>query len=145
MTTWILPIKPKWAADIYSGEKTIEVRRHVPASLAYDSLKPAFSVLLYETRPVQAITGQCMMMTTGYSIECYAVTDDQLRLACLTREEFEKYVGWDELWPAEFVSLLSVTEPERFAQPQTLADHGLTRAPQSWVRSRKEVPDANAK
>ncbi len=128
---WILPIKPRWAKLIYSGEKTLELRRWVPKRFVY-APDVAFRVLLYETRPVQAITGQCMM-TADECIDCYAVTDHPLRLACLSREEFHDYTEG-----AEFLWGLSVTDPERFEQPQTLAEHGLKRPPQSWVRSRKE-------
>lgn len=142
MTTWILPIKPKWAKLIYSGEKTVEVRLRVPETIMYphgcDTVPDWFRVLLYETLPVQQITGFVLMRYLGTS-DCYLVTDEELAAACLSRDEFDDYTRLGDEWrEVEFVSLLKLTAARRFDTPQTVADHGLKRAPQSWVRSRRE-------
>lgn len=39
----LISIHPKWCAKIFSGEKTIEVRKSAP------KLKPPFEVMVYET------------------------------------------------------------------------------------------------
>lgn len=51
MTVWIFPIKPLFAAQIYSGLKKYELRRRVRVSRGD-------LVVLYETAPVKALTGE---------------------------------------------------------------------------------------
>lgn len=51
MTVWIFPIKPLFAAQIYSGLKKYELRRRVRVSRGD-------LIVLYETAPVKALTGE---------------------------------------------------------------------------------------
>lgn len=50
MKSIILSIKPQYAELIYSGQKDVEFRKRIPS-------KPFHHVWIYETAPVQMITG----------------------------------------------------------------------------------------
>lgn len=49
----LMSIKPKYAKKIYSGEKTVELRKSFPKYLGPKNNL----VIIYETRPVMAVTG----------------------------------------------------------------------------------------
>lgn len=59
MSVCLMSIKPKWAKELYSGKKTVEFRKTAP--------QPGSIVFLYETAPVQAVTGvfQAMAVLSG--------------------------------------------------------------------------------
>ena len=109
MTDIILSIHPKWAAKIYSGEKTIEVRKSFPK-------QNVNKVYIYETAPVKKITG-FFVFTGLQSIICFSVRD-----ACLTRKELLAYLGDYKgyLWKINF--------PVKFDTPKDIKGS----VPQSW-------------
>ena len=56
MTVSLMSIKPKWAKELYSGKKSVEFRKSSP---------PVGSVVfLYESAPVQAVTGAFVVTAT---------------------------------------------------------------------------------
>lgn len=54
MSVYLMSIKPKWAKELYSGKKAVEFRKTAP--------QPGSIVFLYETAPVQAVTGAFQVM-----------------------------------------------------------------------------------
>ena len=55
MKAVLMSIKPKWCEKIFSGEKTVEVRKVAP------KLEPPFKVYIYETKAgfIEAVRGTC--------------------------------------------------------------------------------------
>lgn len=153
----LISIHPQWCEKIFSGEKTIEVRKSRP------SLDMPFKVLVYETKAqfVKSIRGACT--TFGYgrgkvigSFICDRIFelkingddcgnywhewDDEgdIQDMCLFYEELETYLGKSvgHGW--------HITEPKLFDKPKELSEFMLgngwiagrfpvKRAPQSWM------------
>lgn len=80
----ILSIKPSYAKKILSGEKTYELRRVVPA-------RNIETVYLYETAPVQMVTGKFTVKAIHYNIPLARLWEMVRKGCCLTAEEFYKY------------------------------------------------------
>lgn len=81
--TILMSIKPKYAKKIYTGEKTIEIRKRAP--------KHGAKVIIYETAPVQAVTGMFFInnKTRHNVIECVVKT--AVEKGCVTEKEFKEY------------------------------------------------------
>lgn len=129
MRVVIASIKSKYAELIYSGSKTVEVRKSLP--------KPAdgwsesnLTVLWYESGTGH-ITGQSAMIGGQYTQD-----GGFLGETCLTNEELNRYgkdrKGWFNGW--------SLKDPLKYTAPVPLSVFGLTRPPQSWQYL--DVPDA---
>lgn len=86
-----LAIKPRYARDILSGAKTVELRRTRPRDLREGSL-----VVLYASSPVRAVLGTAEVerIVTTAPIELWPLVASQSRI---NRAEFDHYfVGADE-------------------------------------------------
>jgi predicted transcriptional regulator len=125
MTDIILSIHPKWAEKIYSGEKTVEVRKSSP-----DSTKTIIhgkKIYLYETKPVQKITG-CVYLEhikrVGEEIPWSAVPKvcSLINRSCLSEEELEKYTK------GKGYMFWKLKDPQKFDTPQDIKGS----VPQSW-------------
>lgn len=105
-TVVLLAIKPKWAEKIYSGEKTVEIRR----TMIHRWGSP---VLLYESHPVMMVTGM-MRFTERREVH----TSDPLILAdaCLTRQEMDEYAG------NRVVYSYRIADVKRFDRPMTMEE-----------------------
>jgi predicted transcriptional regulator len=96
MTDIILSIHPKWAEKIYTGEKTVEVRKTRPTNwLSFPT------VFVYETAPIKKITGLFKLdwiypIILGVDeMTCYA--ESLIENTCLTNEELTKYADGKEI------------------------------------------------
>lgn len=118
-----LPVKPKWAKLIVSGEKTLELRKRSPAC------EVPVRVLVYASSPQTEIVG---------TAECYGViwqgvtswTDYELGRACVTRSELLAYYGTN--MRSHSLCLRNATA---FAKPVPLLDLRLIwdiEPPQQW-------------
>ncbi|MBF0554116.1 MAG: hypothetical protein HQK96_06090 [Nitrospirae bacterium] len=97
----ILSIKPKYAAMIYDGNKTVELRRYFPVSPdKFDQTKDW--VYLYESSPVQAITGKFSVSQvtfyTPYSAWLYTKND-----CGIAQAEYDKYFAGTDIAYALYV------------------------------------------
>ena len=124
----MLSIHPKWAEKIYSGEKTIEWRKTYPKKLWYGGQK----VFIYETRPIGKITGYFVLKNIDYYDKNgkdakFLIKENVERMGCVSITELNKYQG-----NGECVYAWEIVEAVKYENPQTLADFGLKRAPQSW-------------
>ena len=132
MADIILSIHPKWAEKIYSGEKTVEVRKTQPdweKSEAAEDL----AIYLYETAPVKKITGLVFLTWVHEADkelfenpEKYFAGD--MRDACLTAEELIKYSNGKNLY------FWDLKDPYKFDTPIDLKGS----VPQSWRYVKKE-------
>lgn len=129
----MLSIHHKYAELIFSGQKTLEIRKTAP-SCSYP-----YIIYMYETKRdggAGAVVGffKCNQnskekafkrnYTDTEIIKIYR--EDIAERACLTTDELTEYANGKEIYA------LSVSIPIRFPRPRPLSDFGLTRAPQSW-------------
>jgi len=108
MTVWVFPIKPLFAAQIYSGHKRYELRRRVRVSRGD-------LIVLYETAPVKALTGE---FTAGEVVLRPAEAVRRDIAAGLLRGCDERdlpYVGLRGL-----VAVIEVCAPRVYLEPITL-------------------------
>jgi len=117
----ILALKPKWAEMIYSGEKTVEVRRRIPYQYR-TSGRTSLRVLVYETGK-RGITG--CFLSDGYRV--IDPSDPDLSGTCIGPEEFEGYAAGSPTYG------IVIEGVHRFASPYALADVGVRTAPQSFA------------
>lgn len=116
----ILALKPKWAELIYSGEKTVEVRRRIPYCYR-TSEGTALRAVIYESGQ-RAITG--CFLSDGYRVIDPSHPD--LSETCLTSEEYGAYAAGNQTYG------IIIDGVHRFKKPMTLADAGVRFAPQSF-------------
>lgn len=82
----LMSIKPKYTKKIYLGEKTVELRRQAPTLIG-----PGDMVVIYESSPVQAITGmfECGLIDTKENP--MMLWPEVHNKCCLSFEEFLSY------------------------------------------------------
>jgi predicted transcriptional regulator len=119
----LMPIKPKWAEKIYSGEKNIEVRKVFPRE-SFNAAKRNI-IYFYESKPVQLVTGFAeVSLVYERTIECAMLYEEGLDnwRMCLTEKELTDYAnGRPELYYIE------IDKTYKFKNPVKLAT-----APQSY-------------
>lgn len=81
----ILSIKPEYAHKIFSGQKTIELRRQIPKHLTDGDL-----VIVYSTSPDKMIIG-FFTVKEVIKITPTNVSEDILTDSCISRIEFQRY------------------------------------------------------
>ena len=113
----LLSIKPKYADLILSGEKIYEIRRRAWGILDIKT------VILYASAPVCMVVGEFELW---HYIEkmVHQFTDAEIKAACLTVEEFEKYAGIRSPISDRKATLIKVKAPIRYENP-----YPLTRRP----------------
>lgn len=125
MRAVIASIKPKYSKLIYSGEKTIELRKTFPRPTEGEWTEDGSytRVYLYESGTGK-VTGYFKM--TGL----YLTPSPGLIAppACLSVEEVEAYGHWRY----DLYCGWQVTEPVQLPEPRDLMYFGLKRPPQSW-------------
>lgn len=119
----ILSIHPKWAEKIYSGEKTVEVRK---TELDWYANNPDHRPLiyLYETSPVKKITG-FVFLHWIYQVDKEDLMHPPVNLvdgSCLSPEELIKYSSGKDLY------FWQLKDPYKFDIPRDIKGS----VPQSW-------------
>ena len=117
----LMSIHHKWAQLIYSGEKTLELRKTAPKGFEKGEIK----VYLYET-DLKSITG---VISVNFCHEITEITPKIVENSCLSHEEIEQYkakgrgklYGWEICGVDEY-------GPD-WLYPEDLY---IKRAPQSW-------------
>lgn len=129
----ILPIHPEYISLIMAGKKTIEVRKRVPQY-------PVGKIYQYETAPVSKIVGVMEVSKIEVFNGVNDVNDikEQLKKACLTKDQFWKYVGSRE----KEIAFYYIQNPERFPKPIAISV-----VPQSLIyvteKLKKEIGEQN--
>ncbi len=131
----MLSIHHKYAELIFSGQKTLEVRKTAPRCKGKYG---KYIIYMYETKRdggagavVGFLQSGITVITDGFG-KCLNDEDydkaraDFAQAACLTEDELITYANGAALYG------LSVSTPIRFPHPRPLSNFGLTRAPQSW-------------
>lgn len=114
-TNKVMSLHHKWAEKIFSGEKTIEIRKNKP--------RKGRCFLVYDTKK-KFICGQ---VDFGAFIEIKEITENICRRSCLSKEEILKYKGNRKIyaWIVEIAVFYAWDW-------HTLEEIGVKRAPQSW-------------
>lgn len=122
MNMYILPIHHKYAAAIYAGTKRYEIRRRIP------NLKVGDYVFLYETSPIQLITGYFIVdyIFKGNPTSLYLL----LQKWCgIPRDKYYTYTQGKEI-----VYWLNCLNTRKLTSPITLLDLGINYPPQTWIK-----------
>ena len=128
----MLSIHHKYAELIFSGEKTIEIRKTAPSGGSFP-----YIIFMYETKRgggAGAVVGffKCgaIIKTNAFSKKFFKEAEtykkETAERACLSVEELESYAGGGS------IQGLTVETAICFPQPRPLSDFGLSKAPQSW-------------
>ena len=124
MTDIILSIHPKWTGKIYSGEKTIEIRKTRPYHWCSF---PSKVIYLYETSPIKKVTG-FVFLTWVHEADKELLENPEKyflgkkKKACLTAEELIKYSNGKNLY------FWNLKDPYKFDTPRNIKGS----VPQSW-------------
>ena len=122
----ILSIHPKWAEKIYSGEKTVEVRKTQPDWEKPESVDD-LAIYLYETSPVKKVTG-LVFLTWVHETDKELLENPEkyfwgkIKKACLIAEELIKYSNGKNLY------FWNLKDPYKFDTPRNIKGS----VPQSW-------------
>lgn len=121
MKAVLMSIKPKWCELIFSGEKTIEVRKTAP------KLKPPFKVYMYESigqgEGAGAVVGEFVcdekhdiqFTGAGYMINNdISLTNGIARQSCLWYDDMFSYLG------VKGGAALHITKPKRYDKPKNI-------------------------
>ena len=129
MKSVLLSIQPKWCKLIFSGEKTIEVRKTAP------KLETPFKVYVYQTKHKgKAIVSEALNSVYGggkvigsfvcdrvrlcipFGLKGHLLSQEVYREMCLTKEQLDKYGGLKTLYGWH------ITEPKLFDKPRELGE-----------------------
>lgn len=114
----ILSLRPEWCRKVFSGEKTIEIRKTIPRK------GMPFKVFVYETKPgAGKIVGEFVVRRFW----CNYRNKDGGK-SCLTDTQIIDYgsgkaYGWE------------ISDVSEYVNPVPLGDMGIHKAPQSWMYS----------
>lgn len=86
VTGILMSIKPKYAQAIIRGEKTIELRRHIPP------IGPQDIIVFYESSPIQRVTFYCRVLEI-LSMPPQELWDKYSCLFGITKEDYDVYFG----------------------------------------------------
>ena len=128
MKAILMSIKHKWCELIFSGEKTVEVRKIAP------KLKPPFKAYAYESigqgEGAGAVVGEFVCDTVEENIPDYNPAYERFFYNsfecgedCLTSDEIAEYGKGDPLRG------LHITKPKRYDTPKALSEF---RKPDVW-------------
>lgn len=130
----MMPIGAVYAEAIFSGAKTLEIRKSRPIAvgeyrvLMYVSKDHGKGVSRFAKKYAGTVAGE-FLVRNSYPLRVnefgdYAERD--VNRACLTQELLKQYAGAHEVYG------LCVEDPKLYREPMTLEEFGMERAPQSW-------------
>lgn len=134
----MMSIRPEWCRKIFSGEKTVELRKSVPDSRRLDWEYP-FKVLVYCTKNRRDWTkedagtyGKVIGEFTCSGI-IWATKDGKpkehvLQAACVSSVQYAEYTAGRAVQVFGF----KIENPVRYQRPRELVEYGLSRPPQNW-------------
>lgn len=144
MKAILMSIKPKWCELIFSGKKTIEVRKTAP------QMATPFKVYVYETKTgfIEAVRGTCPICAFSrgkvvgefvcegvrayipFGLRGFELPPKWLEQMCLSKEQLDKYGGLKTLYGWH------ITEPKLYDKPKELSEF---RTPETRFHEVKQV------
>jgi predicted transcriptional regulator len=135
MNIILLAIKPRYAADIYAGRKTIEFRRVIPRCMLPENGGESVKAFLYESAPVSKVTGACVLSVRSFSPD--GIFDSgTLGRGCVTEDESSGYFRGKSGYA------LSVSGIEKFPGPAHVREFltmSQSRPPQNFLYVQRDV------
>lgn len=139
----LISIRPEWCSLIFSGEKSLEIRRKRP------KIEPPFKCHIYCTKDKSGgITGFIKpdgnfifsygnviadficdkIIDIGVPYPAYSaeMNQDILKAACMSYAEMHRYAGHDTVYG------LHISDLHIFDHSESLDKYGMIRPPQSW-------------
>lgn len=120
-------IHPKWTKKIFSGDKTIELRKTKPSYITFP-----IKVYIYETIKgggAGAVVGE--YTCTGISQMLYIMTAS--RRSAVSVYEILEYADGGIVYEWEIANVI------KYPKPRLLSDFGLDKPPQSWGYVKGEI------
>ena len=121
MNDILMSIHSKWAKLIYSGEKTVELRKNAPKGILESDAK----IFLYET-DLKSITG---VIYVNFCHEITEITPKIVENSCVSLDEIEKYKakGRGKLYAWEIIGV------DEYGPDWLQLEYlHVKKAPQSW-------------
>ncbi len=123
----LISIRPEYVRAILDGTKKYEYRRIVPASASRVSGSSSISgMVIYETAPVKAVVGEadiCGIISLPVE-ELWEITQEHAGISKAAYLEYFK--------GCSMAHALQIGSARAYERPVTLAELGITHAPQSW-------------
>ncbi|UZD95714.1 hypothetical protein LOY64_01485 [Pseudomonas corrugata] len=85
MKNIIISIKPKFCKEIYSGAKTLELRKSIGIEFV-----PNARLYIYESAPTKSLTGEAVIDRVS-RLSVGDIKKTYLSAACIDAEEFDNY------------------------------------------------------
>ena len=136
----LLSVHPEWCAKIFSGEKTIELRKNAP------NIPTPFKCYVYQTLPKYGdwndfdgkvvgafVCARIEPFSAPYPAYMYEVDRDFLSKSCLTYWDVHNYLGTRAGYGWHVADAL------RYEKPKELSEF------KRWNRTEENVPCAHAK
>lgn len=130
MKHYLLPIHHQYAAAIYDGTKRYEVRNRCP------NLQPGDVVYLYETKPVQAVTGYFYVKEVIQTEPFWFYIENNTEL-CIEPDPYFKYTRGHHL-----VNFIKVGRTYQLPEKLSLLEFDIERPPQSWRQLQFHIPNS---
>lgn len=120
MSTILLSVKPKYAAQIFAGTKLYEFRRRI-------ARKKITSLVIYATAPVSAVIGEAAV------VGCLAMSPEQLwdavkMWAGISQKDFFHYFS-----SCKIAYAYCLGKTKRYLPPVSLSEYGIQYPPQSFA------------
>lgn len=127
----VLSLKQRWAAAIYDGAKTVEIRRRFPIPTQLPQ-----RALIYTSSPIKSLTGEASI-TAVQRLPLEEIARDWIDQTCVSREELDAYLG-----DLGYGTLISLDRVQHYENPISLAElrerHAFT-PPQSFAYARSSI------
>lgn len=120
MKNIVLAVNPQWCERIFSGEKTFEYRKSIPAL-------PVGGIYIYETAPVSKVVGRVLVegIVSGTPSEVWKATK---RGGCVDKAFYDEYYRRRSKAYA-----YRLKDPQLFEKPLDLSFFGLSSPPQNFA------------
>lgn len=120
LDTILMPIRKRFADEIFSGKKLYEYRKSIPKH-------PVKRVFVYEARGCKKVVGffDVEEILLNYPDEIWEITG---KFSGISPEEFFDYFKDREIAYAYKIAL-----PVKFEIPRSISFYGISRPPQNYV------------
>ena len=143
----LISIHPSWCAEIFNGQKTIEVRKSFPRQL-----ETPFEVLVYCTKGkenekmcfdryspyigngkvIGSFVCDRVRLCIPFGLKGHLLSQEVYREMCLTKEQLDKYGGLKTLYGWHITAPTLFDKPKELGEFKNLKGEPIKNAYQSW-------------
>lgn len=102
----LVSVRPKYASQIISGKKTVELRRKFPQATATGAI-----ALIYSSSPVRAIVGYARIKNV-LKLPIAKIWRDHGSAACISKQEFDAYFSGVKFGFAILLDKIKLLSPQ---------------------------------